>query len=991
MSCNRVRNRRRSATTAVTAIMVSATAINANAGTIVGTVIDSSTGKPAAAATVSIAGTSYAATTSSDGRFTLQDVPNGTYTVTASYRGLRDGSAAVTVADGPPIEVNINTREVTLSEVVVATNRYEATAVQMNAVNTVSVLSADDLAHTAVHNVAEALGLLPGVNVLNTGSAYLGGVDGASRGEGMFASIRGLNTEYNVNLINGVEVAQGMPYSRGVQLSLLPPSGLQTISINKTSTADMDGDAIGGTVDFRTPNAFDFGGQTHASLTAGGRIESRARDYHEPGTGGTAAGEFSAKIGADDQFGVYGSAFWDVRHFNNSFLGAAREVTGDGAWAYAITTASGGNPPGFDPSKNLETTGFNVGASSGYTRRYGGNMSLDWRPGEDTSVYFRGSYALADTRQDSTQSQVLGRGVSYQQIGTTGLYQPLIKYVSTRAWYFTNPEKATLASFQLGGETRVGAWTLAPKVFSGYGVNDRPNHIEISTRPLINGGNGFLYGSSTLATYDSDGFPYPLLTPAMFAQLGDPSTLPARRAGQLTQTFSEQRKTGGQFDAKYDIGKGALDFLKVGVKYVRSERDVTTQDWTTAVFSDGRTYGSLGIINGWYSSVYPGVYNWSVPKVNQAALFNLFHTYVTPSSFDTCASLEVNNWNCDSEHGTEAVTSAYALLNLKFGDSLEVIPGMRFEHTVIDNTFWVIPYSAGVEQPGYWSSNTVTYNRPLPSLFVNYRPSGDTVYRGSIWTSYTRPPFVQLGGGSQIHVSPDGTSTITQSNPNLKPITSVNIDLSGEWSNSHGGHAAVAAYGKLLSNYIYDNGNSIVSPITSGSGTALITEPSNGGSGHVYGVELSARQKFQDLPAPFDGFGIGANVTRQTTRVNLGVKGLDPSERIQNAPNWMANAEVFYEKRGFSVNAIYHYTSSYISQYDYMNLGASWDDLWIRPVQRVDLHAGYNYHDRLQIDLSVANVFKDISYWSHVGEHSIALSDIVDSGRTTLLTAKYNF
>src|SRR2546430_10972819 len=61
-------------------------------------------------------------------------------------------------------------------------------------------------------------------------------------------------------------------------------------------------------------------------------------------------------------------------------------------------------------------------------------------------------------------------------------------------------------------------------------------------------------------------------------------------------------------------------------------------------------------------------------------------------------------------------------------------------------------------QPGNWSSNRVTYNRPLPSLFVNYRPSNDTVYRGSIWTSYTRPPFVQLGGGSQIHVSPDGTS-----------------------------------------------------------------------------------------------------------------------------------------------------------------------------------------------------------------------------------------
>ena len=36
------------------------------------------------------------------------------------------------------------------------------------------------------------------------------------------------------------------------------------------------------------------------------------------------------------------------------------------------------------------------------------------------------------------------------------------------------------------------------------------------------------------------------------------------------------------------------------------------------------------------------------------------------------------------------------------------------------------------------------------------------------------------------------------------------------------------------------------------------------------------------------------------------------------------------------------------------------------------------------------NLLNDITYWSHVGENSIALSDIVDSGRTTLLTFKYN-
>ena len=105
----------------------------------------------------------------------------------------------------------------------------------------------------------------------------------------------------------------------------------------------------------------------------------------------------------------------------------------------------------------------------------------------------------------------------------------------------------------------------------------------------------------------------------------------------------------------------------------------------------------------------------------------------------------------------------------------------------------------------------------------------------------------------------------------------------------------------------------------------------------------------------------------------------------------MANAELFWEKGGASVDLAYHYAGEYISQYDYMNLRASWDNLWIRPVRRVDLHAGYNYNDWLQVDLSIANLFNDITYWSHVGKNSIALSDIVESGRTTLLTFKYNF
>jgi TonB-dependent receptor len=806
----------------------------------------------------------------------------------------------------------------------------------------------------------------------------------------MFTSVRGLNAEYNVNLINGVNVAQGMAYSRGVQLSLLPPSGLQTIVLNKTSTADMDGDAIGGTIDFRTPTAFDFSAPTSGSVTASGRLESRARDYGDNGLGGGLAGEFQTKFGEDHAFGVYASAYYDERHYVNSEAAAGASALNDGAWAFARATASGANPPGVDPQRNLESTGMNIGTSAGDTRRYGGNVSLDWKVDNTLTAYARATYGYAKTAQNTTYLQIIPANVSYAPIGSTGLYQPVIGRLATRFWYETNPEKADLATFQLGADKTLGGWTLSPSLFYSFGDNDRPDHVEISARNDQYSSANFPYGASTVMNYGSNNLPYPMLTPAMSAQLNSVASMYARRAGELTKSFSGQKKGGAKFDARYDFEDGPLSSIQMGLKYSDSHREFTNRDWTTGKYKDGRSFGSLGLIDGDYSSVFPGVYGYTVPKINQGALKALIAANVTGANLDTCSDLYVNNWNCNTQRASEAVSAAYASATFKWGE-LEVIPGLRFEHTDIRNTFWVTPQdAAGNEIAGHFARNHTHYDEPLPSLLVNYRDGDGAVYRGSIWTSYTRPAFVQLGGGSQISVSADGLTTISEGNPDLKPIKSLNLDLSGEWSNQHGGHAMLSGFYKKLSNYIYESGSNPVNAGTPEAGSIQYVKPQNGGDGKVYGLEAAVRQKFQDMPAPLDGFGVGLNATRQWTKVDLGMDGFR-HERIQNAPELMANAELFYEKNGFSLNLSYHYAGAYVANYDYLGKGASWDNLWIRPVTRVDLHAGYAFPHGIQVDLSISNLTKNYSYWSHIGRNSLAISDVVDSGMTTLLTAKYSF
>ncbi|WAC49177.1 TonB-dependent receptor [Asticcacaulis sp. SL142] len=751
--------------------------------------------------------------------------------------------------------------------VTVVVTRNDAVRAQMRADNAVSVMSADDLEHTAVHNVAEALALLPGISVTNTGNSFFGGVDGASRGEGMFVGVRGMNSEFTLALINGVNAAQGMPYSRQVQLSLLPPSGLKTIVVNKNSTADMDGDAIGGTVDFRTPSAFDFK-NGYASVSIAGRVESRARDYDEDGLGGGASGEYARRFGQNDQFGLYISGFYDKRNYANSMVAALMNAQNDGGWAYlhsATNSGEGTNPAGMDKEANLALTGLNTGISTGYTERYGGNFSLDWKVDDSLDLYVRGSYANAETEQNSTLNQFVQNRARVLNTAT-GLYDLNLTNSSVRMWYTTNPEDADLGTLTFGAVKRAGNWTLSPSVFYSYGSNDRPEHIEASMRnnQTDNYNTGAAAGTTTpysglFIGYDSDGYPIPLLTQAQSNLISNANTLLlARRAGQLTEQFSSQAKAGVKFDAQYDFDSGNLSYIKTGFKFVGSHRRVTSRDWTNDHFANllkkpGVTWAELGLATDYYDSVYPGLYNFRAPKVDHQRLFDLFYQYVdkTAQAADLCY------WNCNTLKGDENVTAAYVTGKYDFGN-LEVIPGMRYEHTDIENTYWNNDSKAK-----RFESNSTKYDEWLPSLFVNYRPQGNAVYRASLTRAYMRPALVQLGGNETTERG-DNSITVTRGNPDLKTLKSWNLDTSAEWSNTDGGYAMIGAYYKKLSDYMFDNGSTLVNGGTNPAGTTYngetfdrvtIVAPTNGGDGYVKGLEIQLYQKFAMLPGFLSGFG----------------------------------------------------------------------------------------------------------------------------------------
>src|SRR6202012_3746122 len=102
-----------------------------------------------------------------------------------------------------------------------------------------------------VENVVGAKAILksPDINAANVLQRVSGvTIQRNSGGDEAFAVIRGIEPRYNNTLINGAKITSPDDKSRYVSLDVVPSDLLQRIEVSKTLTPEMEGDAIGGTV-----------------------------------------------------------------------------------------------------------------------------------------------------------------------------------------------------------------------------------------------------------------------------------------------------------------------------------------------------------------------------------------------------------------------------------------------------------------------------------------------------------------------------------------------------------------------------------------------------------------------------------------------------------------------------------------------------------------------------------------------------------------------
>jgi Carboxypeptidase regulatory-like domain/TonB-dependent Receptor Plug Domain len=219
----------------------------AGVGTITGTATDTDRDVlPGAQVRLDPGNTSV--TTNQQGEFTITNLPPGSYTVTVSYLGFRDSTSTVTVTSGQVTRVDAVLQVATQNQqVVVTSGRSYGEAEAVNETRTsdtlINILPQTVITSLPNANIADAVGRLPGVTLER------------DEGEGKYVQIRGTEPRLSNLTIDGVIVPSPEGLVRQVKLDTIPAGLIESVQINKTLLSNMDGDAIGGSVNLVTKTA----------------------------------------------------------------------------------------------------------------------------------------------------------------------------------------------------------------------------------------------------------------------------------------------------------------------------------------------------------------------------------------------------------------------------------------------------------------------------------------------------------------------------------------------------------------------------------------------------------------------------------------------------------------------------------------------------------------------------------------------------------------
>ena len=194
---------------------------------------------------LAVKNTTKGTSTDLDGTFRIENLSIGKCDLIISFVGYAPKIVSLNLVPGSNNIGTINLTEVdqSLQEVVVkaamAPSQMKALSIKKNALAIIEVIAADAIGKLPDRNAAEAVQRMQGVSV----ARY--------HGEADQATVRGTPFGWTSTLFNGTRMPSASVYgSRNSILDAVPSEMIQYVQLAKAITPDMEGDAIGGSINF---------------------------------------------------------------------------------------------------------------------------------------------------------------------------------------------------------------------------------------------------------------------------------------------------------------------------------------------------------------------------------------------------------------------------------------------------------------------------------------------------------------------------------------------------------------------------------------------------------------------------------------------------------------------------------------------------------------------------------------------------------------------
>ena len=863
------------------------------AATTVQGVVTDANGSPLEGVRVSVQGTNQTVFTDSTGRYTLRQVADGSQTLVFEYIGLPAKEQQVS-ANSDTTQLNVRLGSDDAIERIQITSQRDASNRALNEYRAsdavANFIAADDMGQFVDQNVAESLQRLPGTTIAR------------DQGEGRFVSVRGISPGLNTVTLNGVRIGTPEDSSRAVTLDVIPTGSVESISLVKAPTADMPGDALGGSIDIKSPSPFDRQGRS---------IRYRAEgSYNE--LSGTTSPKFVFNMSdvVNDQFGyAFGINYQD------------RELESDNVEA-EYDEVDFGSEEVFSMIE-LQQRKYWV-----QRERLGANLNLEFRPSDESRLYLNTIYSEftdGEKRQRSIFSFEDGDLTAFN--GTSARADLPADSIKRRIRYRTKNQD-TLA-IDAGGEQRFDDWTL----------NYRAGYSKTRERVLDENEGRFEYNADDLSAEFAFGNGLPSFELFEGAQ---PTSRHLDNANFfLDRTILEpilvdDNEFSAGFDAEFPYAFGMTELtLKTGFDMRQKEKDADVTevelrdvpDLMLSQFTIGSPSYSLGNLgDGISASEYLDYY------ARNAADFRERPKDVAENT----ALREAEDYQAD-----EDVYAGYLMATVDL-ERTRIIAGVRVEQTDFSATGTELTFDENGDLSVGTRSASSDYTNVLPSLHVIHDLADDMRLRAAWTNTIARPSFGDISPRAEINLE-DGE--VELGNPALDPYEAMNWDLMYDWFYADGSVFSAGVFYKDIDNYIVD----VVTNNDAEFPGFEVERPTNAIGASVLGFEANWLHSF--AASELEGLLIGANLTLLDTELEL-LERQGEDFSIPESADTTGNVFVGYEKGAFSTRLSVTYRDSSLNEVG----DDPRYDIYTAAHTQVDLTASYRFSKGMELVFEGANL-----------------------------------